>query len=76
VTRPRQEHGRALRVLVWQGLMLVWLAFLIRGVWWMWPTFQKMEFSQDLIAGSLWLTMGAALWLLAFAYGRGHYWGK
>ena len=54
--------------------MLVWLAFLIRGVWWIWPNIEKMEFTQDLLAGLLWLSMGSLAWVLAFNYGRQRYW--
>jgi hypothetical protein len=80
MTRP--EEGRALAVrrhltvrsIVWHGLMLVWLGFLIRGVWWIWPAIEAMEFSQDLLAGALWLTMGTLAWVLAFNYGRQRYW--
>jgi hypothetical protein len=62
------------RVVLWHMLMLVWLALLIRGGWWMWPAFEKLEFSQDAITGLLWLAMGSLLWLLAFLYGRERYW--
>ena len=56
--------------------MLVWLAFLIRGVWWIWPNIERMEFTQDLLAGVLWLAMGTLAWLLAFNYGRQRYWQR
>ena len=80
MTRPLQGRARAVRnrsmvrSIVWHGLMLVWLAFLIRGVWWIWPNIEKMEFTQDLLAGLLWLCMGTLAWLLAFNYGRQRYW--
>jgi hypothetical protein len=54
--------------------MLVWLGFLIRGVWWIWPAIEKMEPTQDLLAGVLWLLMGTLAWILAFNYGRQCYW--
>ena len=54
--------------------MLVWLAFLVRGVWWIWPAIEAMEYSQDLVAGVLWLSMGTLAWVLAFNYGRQRYW--
>jgi hypothetical protein len=66
--------GLTIRSIVWHSLMLVWLAFLIRGVWWIWPAVESMQFSQDLLAGVLWLCMGTLAWLLAFNYGRRRYW--
>jgi len=54
--------------------MLVWLVFLVRGVWWIWPAIGAMEYSQDLVAGVLWLGMGTLAWVLAFNYGRQRYW--
>jgi hypothetical protein len=63
-----------LRSIVWHGLMLVWLAFLVRGLWWIWPNIERMDFTQDLLAGVLWLAMGTLAWILAFNYGRQRYW--
>ena len=61
---------------VWHALMLIWLGLLIRGVWWMWPTFVRLEISEDLVAGSLWLVMGGLLWVLALLYGQQRYWRR
>jgi hypothetical protein len=63
-----------IRAVLWHVLMLIWLALLIRGVWWMWPTFVRLELNEDLVTGSLWLIVGGLLWVLALLYGRQHYW--
>ena len=64
------------RAIVWLVLMVAWLAFLVRGVWFMWPTFARGELSEDLVAGSIWLVMGGLLWVLALLYGRERYWRR
>jgi hypothetical protein len=68
------NHCAMIRAVLWHALMLVWLGFLIRGAWWMWPTFVRLELNEDLVTGSIWLTMGGLLWVLAFLYGRRRYW--
>ena len=68
------QTGLTLRSGLWCGLMLVWLAFLLRGVWWIWPAIARMELSEDLVVGLLWLILGALAWTLAFGYGRRRYW--
>jgi hypothetical protein len=70
----QNQTGLTIRSALWAGLMLVWLAFLIRGVWWLWPAIERMEMTQDLGAGLLWLILGALAWVLAFNYGRQRYW--
>ena len=70
----QSQTGLTLRSGLWSGLMLVWLAFLLRGVWWIWPAIARMELSEDLVAGLLWLILGALAWVLAFGYGRRRYW--
>ena len=78
MARPGVGHriwrGLTVRSIVWHALMLVWLVFLVRGVWWIWPAIGAMEYSQDLVAGVLWLGMGTLAWVLAFNYGRQRYW--
>lgn len=76
IPRSGSRPSLTIRSIVWLGLMLVWLAFLIRGVWWVWPAMETMEFTQDLVAGVLWLCMGALAWVLAFNYGRQRYWQR
>jgi hypothetical protein len=65
-----------IRAVLWHALMLVWLGLLIRGVWWMWPTFARLELNEDLVTGTLWLTVGGLLWVVALQYGRQRYWRR
>ena len=65
-----------IRVVVWHALMLIWLGLLVRGVWWMWPTFVRLEMSEDLVTCSLWLVMGGLLSVLALQYGHQRYWRR
>jgi hypothetical protein len=77
VSRSLQSQtGLTARSALWAGLMLVWLAFLIRGVWWIWPAIEGRELTQDLVAGLLWLILGTLAWVLAFNYGRRRYWPR
>lgn len=70
----QSQTGLTIRSALWAGLMLVWLAFLIRGVWWLRPAIERMEATQDLGAGLLWLILGTLAWVLALNYGRQRYW--
>jgi hypothetical protein len=56
--------------------MLIWLAALISGVWWMWPTFARLAITKDFVAGLLWLAVGTLAWIVAFNYGRQRYWRR
>ena len=73
---PATDHGAMTRAVLWHALMLIWLGFLIRGVWWMWPTFVRLELNEDLVTGAIWLIMGGLLWVLALLYGRQRYWRR
>ena len=70
----QSQTGLTARSVLWATLMLVWLVFLIRGVWWIWPAIEGRELTQDLVAGLLWLILGTLAWILAFSYGRQRYW--
>lgn len=62
------------RAIVWHVLMVLWLAALLFGVWWLWPTLTGMAITADLVAGLLWLAVGTLAWIVAFNYGRQRYW--
>jgi hypothetical protein len=62
------------RAVLWHVLMVVWLGGLVSGVWWIWPHVEKMALTADLVAGVLWIAMGALAWIVAFNYGRQRYW--
>jgi hypothetical protein len=65
-----------LRAIVWHVLMLLWLAALTFGVWWMWPTFAKLNVNADFVSGALWLALGVLAWLVALSHGRAKYWHR
>jgi hypothetical protein len=54
--------------------MVLWLAALLSGVWWLWPTLSALAITGDLVAGLLWLAIGTLAWIVAFNYGRQRYW--
>jgi hypothetical protein len=61
---------------VWSLMMAVWLGFLAFGAWWLWPHFERMTLTTELVVSALWLAMGASAWLLAFMMGRARYWPR
>ncbi len=61
---------------VWSLMMVVWLGFLLFGAWWVWPHFERMAFTAELVTSIFWLTTGAAAWLVAFNLGRMRYWRR
>jgi hypothetical protein len=61
---------------IWALLMLVWLGALITGLWWVWPHFESMTLTADLIWALVWLVTGAAAWLLALNLGFQRYWRR
>lgn len=65
-----------IRSVLWHVLMLIWLAALLSGVWWLWPTLVNFGPAKDLVAGLLWLVIGACAWLIAFNFGRARYWRR
>jgi hypothetical protein len=38
--------------ILWALMMLVWLAGLLYGLWWVWPHFERMTLSADLVMAS------------------------
>jgi hypothetical protein len=65
-----------MKAILWHVLMLIWLAGLILGAWWVWPTIEQMSFGADLVASVLWLVMGTLAWIAAFNLGRQRYWRR
>jgi hypothetical protein len=62
---------------LWCAMMLVWLAGLVYGLWWVWPLFERMTVSADLVMAVVWLIVGTAAWIVALnlglqRYGRRH----
>jgi hypothetical protein len=58
-------------------MMLIWLAGLLYGLWWVWPLFERMTVSADMVMAAVWLIVGTAAWIVALnlglrRYGRRH----
>src|SRR5215208_4981010 len=49
---------------------------LIFAVWWVWPRFQALTFSAELVMIVLWLITGTAAWLVALNLGRQRFWHR
>jgi hypothetical protein len=59
--------------ILWISMMLIWLAGLLYGLWWIWPLVERMTLSADLVMASVWLIIGAAAWLVALNLGLRRY---
>jgi hypothetical protein len=59
--------------ILWALMMLVWLAGLFYGLWWVWPHFERMTLTADLVMAAVWLIIGSAAWLLALNLGLQRY---
>jgi hypothetical protein len=59
--------------ILWVSMMLVWLAGLLYGLWWIWPLVERMTLSADLVMASVWLIIGVAAWLVALNLGLRRY---
>lgn len=57
-------------------MMLVWLAGLILGLWWVWPHFERMALTADLVLAVVWLVGGAVAWVAALNFGLERYWRR
>ena len=62
--------------IVWSLMMVVWLGFLAFGAWWVWPHFERMAFTSELVMSAFWLSTGLLAWLVAFNLGRARYWRR
>jgi hypothetical protein len=72
MTRPSGARGR-IAAAVWSVMMLVWLAALLFGAWWVWPHFARLALTSELIMSTMWLVAGFAAWLLALSVGLQRY---
>ncbi len=62
--------------IIWHLMMLLWLAGLIFGVWWVWPHFEQMSPTYELITAIIWLSAGAVAWVVAFQIGSARFWRR
>lgn len=65
-----------MKAAVWLVMMLVWLAGLLFGLWWVWPQFARLTLTSEALMAALWLVMGLAAWLLALNLGLKRYWRR
>ncbi len=65
-----------MKAVVWSLMMLVWLAGLIFGLWWVWPHFARLTLTGEAVMAALWLVMGLGAWLLALNLGLKRYWRR
>lgn len=61
---------------LWVLMMLVWLAGLGFGLWWVWPHFERMELTGELVGALIWLVIGVAAWVVALNFGRQRFWPR
>ena len=61
---------------LWVVLMLVWLGGLLSGLWWVWPLFERMALTNDLVVAVIWLIVGAMAWIVALNFGLQRYWRR
>jgi hypothetical protein len=62
--------------LIWLVMMLLWLGGLIFGLWWVWPHFQRLALTTELVVAALWLIVGATAWIVALNLGLQRYWRR
>jgi hypothetical protein len=61
---------------IWLLMMVVWLGGLIVGLWWVWPHFQRLAVTTDLVVAAVWLVTGAIAWTVALNMGLQRYWRR
>ena len=61
---------------LWILMMTVWLGGLLFGLWWVWPHFERLALTPDLVAAFFWLVTGTVAWIVALNLGRQRYWRR
>ncbi len=64
-----------MKAVLWLLMMAVWLAALLFGVWWLWPSLQRATPGAELVAAGMWVIIGFAAWMLALSLGWQRFWG-
>jgi hypothetical protein len=54
---------------LWAAMMLIWLAAWLYGLWWVWPHFERGQFTAELVTALFWLITGAVAWSVALRLG-------
>ena len=65
-----------MKAALWHLMMLLWLAGLVYGVWWVWPAVERLQLTLELAMSLLWLLVGATAWVVAFNLGLRRYWRR
>ena len=65
-----------MRAVLWHLMMLLWLAGLIYGVWWIWPGLERLTLTGELAMSVIWLLIGTVAWLFALNLGLRRYWRR
>ncbi len=65
-----------MKAILWVLMMLIWLAGLIFGVWWVWPRFEALTLNAELVMILIWLVTGTVGWVVALNLGRQRYWRR
>jgi hypothetical protein len=58
-----------MKAALWVAMMTVWLAGLAFGAWWVWPHFERMALTSELVFSGMWLVIGGAAWVLCLNLG-------
>lgn len=58
-----------MKAALWAVMMVLWLAGLLSGAWWVWPHFARMALTPELVFSAMWLVIGGAAWLMCLRFG-------
>lgn len=61
---------------LWAAMMLVWLGAWLFGLWWVWPHFERGQFTGELVVALFWLITGGLAWTVALSIGRARFWRR
>jgi len=61
---------------LWAAMMLIWLAAWLFGLWWVWPHFERGQFTAELVTALFWLVTGAVAWSVALRLGLARFWRR
>jgi hypothetical protein len=65
-----------IKAALWHLMMLLWLVGLVYGVWWVWPSVERLQLTGELAMSLVWLMIGAAAWIFALNLGLRRYWRR
>jgi hypothetical protein len=65
-----------IKAALWHLMMLLWLAGLAYGVWWIWPSLERLQLTGELAMSLIWLLIGVTAWIFALNLGLRRYWRR